>query len=81
MKFKVPDQVIEETTKCQNEYSCLGKERSGDRDMCEVSYADGENVLFLKSAGKVLCPYRVSFAFSQVCTCPTHFAIYQKYNQ
>jgi len=82
MKFDVPDEVLEKTTKCPHEFSCLkhsNPRHFDDHKMCEVKYADGENVLFLKTKEAPVCPYQLSFAFSQVCTCPTHFEIYKQY--
>jgi hypothetical protein len=82
MKFNIPEKVLKETTNCQNEFACLkysNPEYLDDHKMCEPKYADGKNVLFLKTKESAVCPYRVSLAFSQVCTCPTHFEINKQY--
>jgi len=82
MGLDVPDEILKKTTKCPHEFSCLKYSNSGhcdDHKMCEVEYADGKNVLFLETKKAPICPYRLSFAFSQVCTCPTHFEIYKQY--
>ena len=76
MKMTVPDQVLKETTKCPHEFSCLDVEQDPGRDICDVWYADGNNVLFLKAKTSFVCPYRVQFGYHQVCTCPTHFKVH-----
>lgn len=75
MKHPVPKSVIEQTTKCQHNFSCLETGKCGDKEMCAVQYADGENVLFLKDKEDASCNYRMSFGYNQVCTCPVHYAI------
>ena len=81
MSFIIPDDVILETTKCRHDFSCIETKRCGNADMCEVWYANGKNVLFLNTEEPATCSYRLPFAYSQICTCPTHFAIYEKYGR
>jgi hypothetical protein len=78
MKYQVPDSVIKQTTKCEHNFSCLETGKCGDKPMCKVDYADGDNVTFLQDKEDAFCSYRVPFGFSQVCTCPTHYAIQQQ---
>jgi len=47
--------------------------------MCEADYADGLNVLFLKAKKPAKCIHRISFGYSQMCSCPTRYAIHKKY--
>jgi hypothetical protein len=82
MTFNIPDKVLNETTKCTNKFECIKSSNPGypgNHKTCEVEYADGKNVLFLKEKDTATCPYRLSFAFSQVCTCPVHFEIYKQH--
>jgi len=79
VKFNISDQVLQETTRCPNNFSCLFSGQCGDPDECKVQMANGKNVLFLKSKKALACPYRLPFGKAQICTCPTHFAIYKKY--
>ena len=78
MNFEVPDEVRAETTKCPNDFACLSTGQCSDRELCDVDYADGKNVLFLSSEQPLFCPYRMTFGGREVCTCPTHFAIHQQ---
>ena len=75
MPFRVPDDVLKMTTKCPHSFSCLTQDQSGEHKMCEVEDINGTNVIFLKDTQGVVCPYRVSYAKGQICTCPTHYAI------
>ena len=79
MKFEIPDSIIKQTTKCPAKFSCLTTGKCGDDEQCTVQFIDGENVLLLESKAFKDCPYRVPFGSGQLCTCPTHFAIKQKY--
>lgn len=80
MKIHIDQSVQEETTKCSHNFSCLSTGKCGDRDMCEVEYADGKNMLVLKSKEAASCPYRMSFGTVLMCTCPTHFDIHKQRN-
>ncbi len=75
MSITVSKELLDRTTKCPYAFTCLDSEKCGEREMCRVDYANGENVLFLKSKEAASCTYRVAFGFSQLCTCPTHFYI------
>ncbi|MDY6838509.1 MAG: hypothetical protein SWH78_11090 [Thermodesulfobacteriota bacterium] len=81
MTYSIPDEVIRETVRCPRQFFCLRAEEHGGGGMCEVRYAVGKNVLFLKDAELIACPYRVLFGYSYICSCPTHFAIFQKYHR
>ncbi len=81
MSIYVPKEILTLTTKCQHEFSCLESGKCGEREMCEVSYANGPYVLFLKSKINEECPYRASIGFSKVCSCPTHYNSYWRQKQ
>jgi len=78
MSKQVPMSVIEETKLCPHDFACLSTGQCGDPAKCKVSYANGNNVLILKSDEDISCPYRNRFGSRQLCTCPVHFALYQQ---
>ena len=78
MSINIPQKVIQQTTKCRHDFSCLATGQCGDIELCKVDYANGDNILFLVSKESLDCPYRVMFAGRQVCRCPVRFAIHQK---
>lgn len=73
MEFKVPEEVLQETTRCQHDFSCLKTQQCGNRSMCVVDKISAESILFLNSTEIVICPYRISFGQGQVCMCPVHY--------
>ena len=76
MTVKVPADVLNVTTKCPHKFSCLtSSDQCDDHKMCEVEHIKGTNVMFLKDTQQAYCPYKLSYGFSQICTCPTHYAI------
>jgi hypothetical protein len=75
MSVKVPDDVLKMTTKCPHTFSCLTLGQCGERKMCEVEHINGTNLLFLKDKQQAVCSYRLTYANSQICICPTHYAI------
>ena len=79
MKFDVPWGVRAATTRCAKGFSCLTTGKCGESDTCGVRLAVRENVLLLQSKEDHACPYRVRFGDTQLCMCPTHYAIHQRY--
>ena len=75
MSIIVPKEILDRTTKCPHAFSCLDSGKCGEREMCIVDQADGEDVLLLKSKEAASCTYRIPFGVGQLCTCPTHFYI------
>ena len=75
MPVKVPDDVLKMTPKCPHAFSCLTPDQCGSHKMCEVEHVNGTNVIFLKDTQPAVCPYRLTYASSQICVCPTHYAI------
>ncbi len=75
MSVSIPETVLQETDKCPHDFSCLETGKCGTESMCEVNHADGKNILFLESDEPASCPYRLTFGYSQVCRCPTHYEI------
>jgi len=81
MKIVISDQILSETKECTRGFSCLNTVQDKDHKICEVSDANGKNVLFLKTKRTAECSYQISFGESLICTCPTHYAIHQKYRK
>ena len=71
----ISNTVREEAKLCPNDRQCLETGQCGDREECQVWYADGENMLFLASRACVECPYRITWAGYAVCRCPVHYAL------
>ena len=78
MTVVVSEEVLRETSKCPHEFSCLDDGQCGDHPLCEVEDANGKNVLFLTTKRPAVCPYRLHFGYSQICRCPTHFALHEQ---
>ena len=70
--ISTPNDVLKLATKCPHAYSCRETGKCGDQSLCQVEYACGDSVLFLKDRASSQCPYRLSFGERQVCRCPVH---------
>ena len=81
MKFNISIKVLQETTKCPNNFSCLISGQIENSVGCKVQWAGSYNVLFLQSKEPLTCSYKLPFGEGQICKCPTRFAIYKKYRQ
>lgn len=79
MPVKVSDDVLKMTTKCPHAFSCLTLGQGSEHKLCEVEDINGTNVIFLKDTQETICPYRLRYASSPICTCPTHYAIMSKH--
>lgn len=80
MKYRIDSHILNETTKCRINFSCLfGK----DDCLCEIEHgvkSDG-HVIFVKPMENVTCDYIFPFGYSWMCTCPTRKAIYECYKK
>ena len=78
MDKEISEDIIKNTTKCINDFSCLN---SGKECLCNVEKTAGVNHLFLKDDGskKSACLYRMGFGDSFICNCPTRNEIYRRY--
>ncbi len=81
MKWTVGPSVVAEAGRCLHAHSCLERGACGDKPLCDVLYADGENILFLCTEENRSCPYRLFYAGHEVCTCPVRFAIFRLYGR
>jgi hypothetical protein len=76
MKLKVDSEILGQTTKCPHEFECLVSEEYPE---CEIEQGP-TNIYFVKE--KVwYCPYKISFGYGQLCSCPVRIEIYRQYNQ
>jgi hypothetical protein len=81
MPYTVSEDVLQATTKCTHEYSCLETGKCGNLIMCKVDKRFDKNMLYIKSAKDkegVSCPYKLTYGSNQghICTCPTHYSVY-----
>ena len=76
MEIKIPQHILEETTRCTRKFSCLS---DTTRDFCKIVHANGLNVLFINQNPRA-CSYKIPFGSSYICTCPTRFEIYKNHN-
>jgi hypothetical protein len=76
--FEVAAEIIEQTTKCKHDFSCLQTGRCGDSPMCDVESAHGDNVLCVRYADWPQCSYHLDFGGASFCVCPVRCAIHQQ---
>jgi hypothetical protein len=74
MNIKVEDNIIQQTTKCGKNFSCLAGETP-----CSVEHCIDNKLHFIKCVSNKLCNYRVPFGYSDVCTCPVRKELYNSY--
>lgn len=75
-EFKVSADTLNETDKCQMNFSCL----QGVKEcFCEVEEGINNKIIFIKSSVSNLCHYRMSFGYSCTCNCPVRKEIYRIY--
>ncbi len=79
MSLTVPENVLMDSIRCPNNYSCLDSGQSLDRPICKVDYSLGNNLLFISPLNEDACPYRVAVGTSNICKCPTHFFLNSNY--
>jgi hypothetical protein len=72
----VPDSVLKAADKCKH-HSCLDPDKCNTHKKCEVDYASGQNILFLKDNEQNECPYRITYGDCQVCQCPVYYYLYK----
>jgi len=75
MNIKVDDNILQKTTKCGKNFSCL----SGGTSICSVELCIDNKIHFIKCVSNKSCGYRASFGYSYVCTCPVRKELYNNY--
>lgn len=77
MGITVSEGTLAQTTRCQNDFSCLSGMAP---DVCQVERAlGGKPVLFVKKNTSYFCPYTGRFGTAYVCSCPVRRELYQRY--
>lgn len=75
MNIKIDDNIIQKTTKCRKNFSCLSGEIN---HICKVEECMSE-IIFIKCAEQNPCKYRTYFGYSQLCSCPVRRELYFRY--
>ena len=75
MNIKVDENIIQKTTKCRKNFSCL----SGKTPLCSVELCIENKIHFIKCVGNESCNYRIPFGHSNVCICPVRKELYNHY--
>jgi hypothetical protein len=75
MDIKVDDNIIEQTTKCRKNFSCL----SGETPIYSVESNINNKIHFIKCVNNKSCSYILSFGYSFICTCPVRKELYNRY--
>ena len=76
MKYKVPDEIVEQTKKCKKDYECL----SGSVDLCPINLPKDTSVYVKCKNNQQPCDYCISVGSIEcMCTCPTRLELYKRY--
>jgi hypothetical protein len=85
MKITVTDEVLKQTTRCPNNFSCLTTGSCGNFPACSVKTSYKKLDMFsVKSKNIInisLCPYELSFGHEYICQCPTHAALIKEFEK
>ena len=77
MDIRIDKEILEETTECNKNFSCLTK--SGG-ELCEIEITlFSDKVYFIKCKQDLICNYKMDFEKESCCFCPTRKEIYNKY--
>ncbi len=77
MDIRIDKEIIEETTECNKNFSCLTKSR---RELCEIQITlFSGKVHFIKCKQNLQCNYKIDFKNESCCFCPTRKEIFNKY--
>ncbi len=76
MEIKIEKDVLDKTTKCNCDFSCL----SGDNTCrCEVIEMTGISSIKVNPNPNLPCSYHLPFHKSHFCVCPTRRELYKQY--
>lgn len=76
MRFEISDETLKRTTKCPWEMRCLSGWQCGD---CVIEMTIRGDEAFIRSSKPDGCPYKISYGYGYVCTCPTRSELHEKY--
>ena len=74
--IKIDDGVLQKTTKCKHDFSCLSENK---KCLCDVVDSIGEDIVEIKEKPTNPCNYLISLKNSHYCHCPTRNEIYNRY--
>lgn len=80
MKITISEDVLEKTTRCENDFSCVSINKCDKLDLCKVLFMDNENMLHVEINEESACPYHWLFGLSHICHCPIRKELYFNYN-
>lgn len=81
MKFEVGADVIRKTTECHHNFSCLSTGTGKCNSDTEVFLVAEDGRLILNGpCNNKECAYYQQLDSLQICTCPTNYALHEKYN-
>ncbi len=75
MPRPVPQEIINQTTKCSSGFSCLNE---CGRPRCNVEYVVNENVMFVRCLDPSFCAYQIPFGDGKICSCPVRLALWNE---
>ncbi len=72
----IDKEILSKTTNCAKNFDCINSDKEF---RCKVEDCVNSEVHFVKCINVNFCAYKMSFAHSFICTCPTRKEIYNKY--
>lgn len=78
MNLDINKHIINKTTKCMYDFSCL----SGKKEcLCAIeNNRPAGNICFVNPENNHYCDYKIPFGYSYICTCPTRKEIHNRYH-
>lgn len=74
--IEIDKAILNNTNACGKNFECLKNE---NHIYCKVESCVSDKVHFVKCKSENSCNYKISFADSFVCNCPTRKEIFNKY--
>ena len=72
----IDKEILKKTTNCEKNFECLNNDK---HIYCKVEDCVNNKVHFVKCLNVDYCVYKMSFAQSFICNCPTRKEIFNKY--
>ena len=83
MKFNISNDSIKRTAICHGNFNCLNgngnSKHCGDKPLCPVTFALGEDMKFVDYNGSLGCNYYMNYGNGFICNCPVRNEIYNRY--
>jgi hypothetical protein len=77
VNYKIPDEILKQTTRCPKNFGCLSCEVD---HMCQVeSLSKSVPILFVDKVQDRFCSYCGQFRDSWLCSCPVRVELYNRY--